>query len=433
MTSLKEKLDKRRGLVASARKILDGATGGKLNTEQQAEYDRMDKEIDDLSVEIDAHNQHQARIDKLAKLDAPDPLPRQTAALPPGLRPQGGDGATLSFDFGRGGTVVLGPNHPAYDRAPDAYHRAFTRYLSGEQADFEKLGLKVGTDPQGGYLAPVAMVAGLIKFLDDNVFMRQLATVLPPTTAKSVGVLSYDTDPNDSDWTAEVPSSDISEDDAIRFGGREMSPSLITKLLKASRKLIRSSSIPLDGFLTGRLGYKFAITEERGFLTGSGANQALGVFVAHTHGISTGRDVTASSATNFTFDDVINTLMNLKEAYQMRATWLVSREFIKRCRKLKDGNGNYIWQPGTVGGQPGTILERPYRMSEYVPSTYTTGLYVAMCGDFSQYYIQDSLSLEIQRLDELFSLRNQVGWVARKETDGMPVLEEAFSRLKLGA
>jgi HK97 family phage major capsid protein len=103
---------------------------------------------------------------------------------------------------------------------------------------------------------------------------------------------------------------------------------------------------------------------------------------------------------------------------------------VKRARKLKDGNSQYLWSPG-LSGQPGTILDRPYVMSEYVPDTYTTGLYVAAVGDFSYYWIVDSLDMEIQRLDELFALKNQVGMVVRKETDGMPVLSEAFARLKL--
>jgi HK97 family phage major capsid protein len=78
----------------------------------------------------------------------------------------------------------------------------------------EQLGLVVGTDPQGGYLAPMAFVSQLIKFLDDDVTMRRLGTVLPPTIGEEVGVLSYDTDLADADWTAEVPASDTSEDDA---------------------------------------------------------------------------------------------------------------------------------------------------------------------------------------------------------------------------
>jgi HK97 family phage major capsid protein len=153
--------------------------------------------------------------------------------------------------------------------------------------------------------------------------------------------------------------------------------------------------------------------------------------VAHADGLTTSQDVTASAATSFTGDDLINCFFDLKEAYQRNASWLVSRTFVKNARKLKDGNAQYLWQPG-LGGAPGTLLDRPVRIDENVPATYTTGLYVAAVGDFKQgYYIQDGLGLEIQRLDELLALTNQVGFLARKETDGMVVLPEALRRLKL--
>jgi HK97 family phage major capsid protein len=71
-------------------------------------------------------------------------------------------------------------------------------------------------------------------------------------------------------------------------------------------------------------------------------------------------------------------------------------------------------------------------MSEYAPNTFSTGLYVGILGDFSQYWIVDSLSLEVQRLQELYATANQVGYIFRQESDGQPVLEEAFSRVKLG-
>jgi HK97 family phage major capsid protein len=85
-----------------------------------------------------------------------------------------------------------------------------------------------------------------------------------------------------------------------------------------------------------------------------------------------------------------------------------------------------------LGGTPDRILEVPYVMSEYAPSTFTTGLYVGIIGDFSFYWIADSLKLEIQRLDELYAVTNQVGFIGRSETDGLPVLAEAFARVKLG-
>jgi HK97 family phage major capsid protein len=73
-------------------------------------------------------------------------------------------------------------------------------------------------------------------------------------------------------------------------------------------------------------------------------------------------------------------------------------------------------------------------MSEFAPNTFTASQYVAIVGDFKAgYYIVDSLQLEIEILTELFTLKNQQGVLGRKETDGMPVLEEAFSRLKLSA
>jgi HK97 family phage major capsid protein len=84
-----------------------------------------------------------------------------------------------------------------------------------------------------------------------------------------------------------------------------------------------------------------------------------------------------------------------------------------------------------LGGSPDTILEVPYLMSEFAPSTFTTGLYVGIIGDLTWYYIADSLRMEIQRLDELYAATNQVGFIGRLECDGAPVLEEAFARVKL--
>ena len=76
-------------------------------------------------------------------------------------------------------------------------------------------------------------------------------------------------------------------------------------------------------------------------------------------------------------------------------------------------------------------LEVPYAMSEYAPNTFTTGLYVGLIGDFSFYYIVDSNNMQMQVLDQLYAETNQTGYIARQESDGMPVLSEAFARVKL--
>ena len=72
-------------------------------------------------------------------------------------------------------------------------------------------------------------------------------------------------------------------------------------------------------------------------------------------------------------------------------------------------------------------------MSEYAPSTFTENLYIGMLGDFANYWIADALDMTMQRLVELYAATNQVGFISRFESDGMPVLEEAFVRVKLTA
>jgi HK97 family phage major capsid protein len=442
MESLKSLIEKRNKLVADARAIIcdaDGKVIENLAADLDKQADALLTQADALDRQIADRQKSEANRERLAQLESQigREVPRQTAPSKPGAGPAAQPEA-LSVQVGRH-EVRLSPGSSDYARATPEYARSFAQYLSGDyegRGGPERLGLIGGDATKGGYMAPMAMVGGLIKFLDDNVFMRQLATVLPPTTARSVGALSYDTDYDEGDWTAEVPASDISEDDDARWGKREMTPHLLTKLVKMSQLILRNAVVNLDAFVISRLGYKIALTEEKNFVGfsssyGTGSQQPLGVFTASADGITTSQDVTASASTSFTGDDLLNALYDLKESYQRRSTWLVSREFVKRARKLKDGNGQYLWQPGLTGGQPGLILDRPYVMSEFVPSTYTTGLYVAAIGDFSHYWIQDGLGFEIQRLSELFALRNQVGVVARKQTDGMPVLAEAFRRLKL--
>lgn len=440
-TRLKELRDKLGTLDAQAKAIMNKADTEKrdMTAEEQTNFDAAYAEFDKLKLEADGIESNNRRRAKAAENEAylKDSGGRQTGpgSSAPLNRPGDDAKGPIKVDFGsqvhrNQRSITIKPGSAAHIRSQPEYTEAFSNYLLGHGV---QSGLQTATDTKGGYLAPTAMATTLIKFLDDLVFMRQLANVLPPLgSAVNIGCPSYDTDPGDADWTAEVPASDISEDDTATFGKREMEPHLVTKLIKISMKMLRSAVIDVEQFMAQRLAYKFAITEEKAFLTGSGVQRPLGVFTASTQGISTGRDVTASSSTAFTADDLIDLLYSLKAAYQARATWIWHRDGVKRVRKLKDGDGQYLWQPGLQGGQPNTILDRPYVMSEYAPNTFTTGQYVALVGDFKTgYWIADTLDLEVQRLGELFSLRNQIGMLGRKETDGMPVLEEAFARLKL--
>ncbi len=297
--------------------------------------------------------------------------------------------------------------------------------------DPEVRALQADNDTAGGYVAaPQQFVAQLIKAVDDAVVIRGLATITRMDKAESLGVPSLDADPADADWTAEVDTG--SEDTAMAFGKRELKPYPLAKRIKVSNKLLRVASIDVEAIVRNRLAYKFSVSEEKAFMTGSGANQPLGVFTASTDGIPTSRDVsTGNSATAIGADGLIEAKHALKPQYWGRSRWIFHRDALKQIRKLKDGNGDYLWQAGITNGQPDRILEVPYLLSEYAPNTFTTGLYVGIIGDFSFYWIAEALDIQIQRLVELYAEKNQTGFIGRIEVDGAPVLAEAFARVKL--
>ncbi len=297
--------------------------------------------------------------------------------------------------------------------------------------DNEVRALQADSDVAGGFtVAPQQWVNQLIKNIDDQVFIRQRATKYRLTSAASLGVPTLAANPADADWTTELAIGN--EDSTMSFGKRELNPHPLAKLEKVSNKLLAMSAMGIDALVRERLAYKFAVTQEKNFLTGSGSNQPLGLFTASANGITTARDVsTGNTTTSITFDGLIEAKFSLKGAYWNRADWLFHRDALKMITKLKNGEGDYIYRESVRDGEPDRLLGRPVMMSEYAPNTFTTGLYVGMLGDYSQYWIADALDFQVQVLKELFAATNQVGYIGRMETDGMPVLNEAFARVKL--
>lgn len=394
----------RAGLVKQARGIVDLAEGEKrgMNQEEENQYGTIMAEVDRLLTEIERRERLEALETEIAQ-----PMTAN--------RPEPTDNRTQS---GRGS---------------DEYRRAFGRWLSGglnELQPQEVRALQADSDIYGGFLyPPEQFVNSLIQAVDNAVYMRQWATRYQVTGAESLGVPSLDTDPADPAWTSELAIG--TEDSSMAFGKRELKPNPLAKYIKISRKLLRKAP-SAESLVMARLAYKFAVTEENAFLNGSGVGEPLGVFTASANGISTGRDVsTGNTITAVTFDGLKEAKYTLKGQYWPRARWIFHRTGVKNIAKLKDGDGQYIWAESVRVGEPDRLLGLPLFMSEYCPSTFTTLLYVGILGDFSNYWIADSLAMEMQRLDELYAATNQVGFIGRLETDGQPVLEEAFVRVKL--
>jgi HK97 family phage major capsid protein len=221
----------------------------------------------------------------------------------------------------------------------------------------------------------------------------------------------------------------------MAIGSRDLSPKILAKLIKVSMKLLMHSP-RVEQIVSDRLAYKFAVTEENKFLNGTGSGQPLGLFYASASGINTDRDVsTDNTATAVTVDGLKNAFYAVPAQYRKRPSFgfIGHRDLFKMVSKLKDGEGQYLWQPSNQVGQPDRLLSAQVFESEYAPNTFTASLYVGLFGDLSFYGICDSMDMSIQRLNELYARNNQIGFIGRKYTDGMPTLSTAFARVKLAA
>lgn len=395
-------------IVTQARAIIDGAEKGKRNltTEETTNYDKAMSDVVEMKQRAD-RMETQLRLEESLAQSASEPN-----------RPDPAAGA--------------GDNRRVAPTDTPEYRAEFNRFLMSGELGKEMRALQADSPAAGGYLlAPQEFITQLIQGVDDLVFIRRLATVMKLTRSDNMGAPELTADPADADWTSELGTG--SEDSTMAVGKRDLKPNPLAKRIKVGNKLLRISAIPAEQLVRERLAYKFGITEEKAFMSGSGHNQPLGIFVASASGINTGRDVRTSAATSWTFDDLKDMKYNIKSQYHAKAQWVIHRAGVKLTSKLKDGEGRYIWVDSDKIGEPDKLLGFPVNMSEYAPSTYTANLYAAVLGDFSFYWIADLMNFEIQRLSELYAATNQTGFIGRTELDGAPVLQEAFTRLQMKA
>ena len=405
---LNELRNQRNNLVTQAREILAAAEkeGRGLNGEEQQKYDKLFADQDELRKTMEAEERQVELERSLAgqKLDED-------------RSKEGNDGKRS------------GP------RGSEEYRDAFGALLRGGVQSLnpdQVRALSAGAGSEGGFFVmPEQTVGTLIKAIDDEVMIRQWATKFTVASAASLGAVSLDADPADADWTSEIKTGN--EDSSMAFGKRELVPNPLAKRIKVSNKLLRQ--VPsVESLVMSRLAYKFGISEEKAYLTGNGAKKPLGLFTASNDGIGAGRDVVGgNTATSMVMDGLISAKYALKSGYQKNAKWLFHRDGVSQIAKLKDTSNQYLWQPSKKEGEPDMLLGLPVYQSEFVPNTFTANQYVGIIGDFSYYWIVDALDMQIQRLVELYAETNQTGFIGRKEGDGMPVLGEAFARVKLAA
>ena len=116
-------------------------------------------------------------------------------------------------------------------------------------------------------------------------------------------------------------------------------------------------------------------------------------------------------------------------AYRKNAVWLLNDSTMKNIRKLKDSNGQYLWQPALHEGGFDTLLGKRIYTSPYAPEL-AAGKKTVAFGDFNYYWIGDRLGITFKRLNERFAETGQIGFIASKRLDGKLILPDAIKVLQ---
>jgi len=378
--------------VKSLREILDIADGESrpLSGEERQKYDKIDTDVEALTETIDRRDK-QERAEKMITSDTGESRVTRKAAT------------------------------QAEMLDSEEYRNAFYKYIrygSNALVGDEARGLSIGTDAAGGYLTETVLDRKLVQTLDEMNVMRQLCTVISTASDRNIAVES---DAATAVWMAEEAS--YTEDD-VAFTQVSLSAYKLGSIMKISEELLQDNVFDLTSYLATNFARRLANAEETAFVNGDGSSKPTGVTSGAT------ASVTAASATVLTSDELIDLYHSCGRQYRNNASWLMRDSTIKEIRKLKDSDGQYVWQPGMQAGEPDRLFGNPVYASPDMPET-ATGAISVVFGDFSYYTIADRGSRSLIRLNELYSANGQIGYRIFERTDGKVILAEALHKITM--
>ena len=386
--NIKDLIEKRAKVWDTAKNFVETHEdkNGVLSDEDTATYNKMEKEIEDLTAAIDRQQRAERREAELAK-----PVNSPITGKP---------------FMGDAKEVKKG-------RASDAYKDAM---LSALRSNFRNVSnvLQEGVDADGGYLVPEEYDRRLIDVLDGENIMRSLATKI--TTAGQHKINIAATKPAAA-W--------IEEGGALSFGDATFDQIYLDayKLhvaIKVTEELLYDNAFGLENYIITQFGKALANAEEDAFLNGNGTGKPTGIFAENGGG-----QIAATLTAAIKSDDLIDLVYGLKRPYRKNASFIMNDATLASLRKLKDNNGAYIWQPSYKEGEPDRVLGYAVHTSAFAPTN------AIAFGDYSYYNIGDRGSRSFAELRELFAGNGMVGYVAKERVDGKLILPEAVKILKL--
>lgn len=391
MSKLTELQTKRAKIWQQAKDFLDEKhqESDVLSAEDNATYEKMEADVVSLGKEIDRLTK-QMEIDNQLKMPTSQPL----------------------------------TTNPATDKQNiiTNYSQDFWNLMRGQAPVTNAL--KEGTDPDGGYLVPDEFEKQLIQKLHEANILRSISNVIQTNSGEhKIPVVATE---GTASWMEEEAAYTESN---TQFSQVSLGAHKLGTLIKVSEELLNDFAFDLMGYLSEEFGRRLGDAEEKAFLTGTGSGQPTGM-LNDTTGATLGS--TAKSSTDINFDDLIDLFYSLRAPYRKNAVFIMNDDTVKAVRKLKDKNDQYIWQPSVQAGQPDRILNCPVLTSQYMPTLAASNKPV-LFGDFNYYWIADRQGRTFKRLNELYAVTGQVGFLGSQRVDAKVILPEAIKYLSMAA
>ncbi len=292
------------------------------------------------------------------------------------------------------------------------------------------------TDSAGGYLVPEDMRTEIIKELPAFTIIRQNArvqstgrdvVVIPRLTGATGGDQDVFTSAVQVTWADETMTDDEGLTEPA-FGQERVPVNKMIAKTRLSSDFLMDAEADVIGLLNSLYAEAFGLGEDQAFVNGNGVSRPKGIF-QDTDNIDT---VNSGDANNVTADGLIDLVYDLPPQYRQRAKFIMRSTSERDIRKLKDGNGDYLWQPGLQLGQPATLLSYPILSTEFAPAI-GAGTIPILFGDLFTYWIYDRTGMTMQRLDERYAEQGLIGFVGTRRLAGQPVQPRAWRSQTIAA
>ncbi len=389
---------KKRGEIwDKAKAFLDEHRGedGLMSAEDTQAYERMEQEVVDLGHAVEREERAEA-------LEREMNAPANTVYTSKPEQP------------------VKPDNRPG--RASTVYNEAFWKQMRDRSSYEVRNALQIGELSEGGYTIPDEFERTLVEALQEENIMRGIVRVI--TTSTGDRKIPLVTTKGTANWVEEEAAIPESDD---AFGQITLSAHKVATMIRVSEEFLHDAVFDLAAYITNEFARRVGAAEEEAILTGDGSHKPTGLLHT-TNGAELG--VTAAGAAAITADELLDLQHSLKAGYRRKAMFIMNDATIKLLRKLKDGNGQFMWQPGLLHGQPDTLLNQRVLTSNYMPLP-TAANKAILYGDYSYYWLADREGRSMQRLNELYAKNDQVGFKVTQRVDGRLILPEAVKCLQM--